>query len=790
MNGFFHWLIGFDPRRMEPGGKWGFRLLTPPEPWVLAIGLVLAIAVVALCYSREAAHRWTRVLLAFCRLSALLVVMGLFSQPALVYTRNQVYPTAVAVAVDRSASMALLERTTPGEITHQTRWQIAIDALTGPTNLLAQLAAQRELGLWDFADAARLRATVRTPADDPAARHEVASAQPNGPRTDIADALNAIFDASRGGRLAAIVLVSDGRQTAPTSIEPAIAAAVERHIPIHTIAVGSSRGRRDVAVARAWTDGDAFVGDFTTLSARVVAEGYPGPTPVTLELRDVATGALLALRRVEIDPRRPPADVELRFRPTQAGKLRLRLTALPRADEDDADNNSADASIQVHDEKIRVLYVESEPRFEYRFLKNTLLREPTLESSILLLSAARDFPQDGTHPIRRFPVSPQELAEYQVVILGDIDPRGDWVSPAQLRMLADFVSSRGGGIAFIAGEHNTLARLRGTPLEKLVPVRIAADSKPQPAAPITESFTPRLTAAGRRHPLFRLEFDSNNATNTSDGAADLLSRLPGWYWFASTPGPVPGAETLVEHPTQVSSDGPLPLVTLGRCGAGRTFYQGTDDTWRWRQHQGESYYDAYWVKIIRLLGREARIGPQHRWRLETDQRQNRIGEPIHLVLTAEDAATAGTSQELTARLSVADGDLVETIKLQRTDPSARTFDASFWPSTPGRYQATADVSVETPSHPTVTVVFDVDADAEERAQPAADHDFLQMISTRSGGKCVEPADAALLANLIPDRSVLVPDDIVQPLWDTKFALLLFVLPITLEWIVRKLRGLA
>ncbi len=790
MNRIIHWLIGFDPRRLEPGGKWAFRLLTPPEPWVLATGLVLAIAVVALCYSREATRRWPRVLLAFCRLSALLVVMGLFSQPALVYTRNQVYPTAVAVLVDRSASMALAERTTPDTGSHQTRWQLATNTLVGSSKLLEQLSPHREIALWDFADSARMLVNIKSGEDDTVARKEIAADQPAGPRTDVAGALNAVLDASRGGRLAAVVVLSDGRQTAPTSIEPAVAEAVERRVPIHTIVVGSSRGRRDIAIVRAWTDGDAFVGDFTSINARVVADGYAGPVPVTLELRDAATGGLLALRRVEIDPRKPAADLELRFRPTQPGKLRLRLTALPRADEDDSENNSAEASLLVHDEKIRVLYVDAEPRFEYRFLKNTLLREPTLESSILLLSAARDFPQDGTHPIRRFPVSPQELAEYQVVILGDIDPRGDWISPAQLRMLADFVSSRGGGIAFIAGEHNTLARLLGTPLEKLVPVRVSADSKPTATSPITESFTPHLTAAGRRHPLFRLDVDYSETPGAAEKPTDVLSRLPGWYWFAPAPGAVPGAEILVEHPSQVSSDGPVPLVALGRYGAGRTYYQGTDDTWRWRQHQGEGYYDAYWVKVIRLLGREARLGPLHRWRLETDQRQNRIGEPIHLVLTAEDAATAGTSQELSARLTADDGDLIESIKLQRTDPSARTFDASFWPSAPGRYRATADVSVETPSHPPVTATFEVDADAEERTQPAADRDFLQMISARTGGKCVDPADAASLVNLIPDRSILVPDDLVQPLWDTKFALLLFVLPITLEWIVRKLRGLA
>src|SRR5262249_48774965 len=156
------------------------------------------------------------------------------------------------------------------------------------------------------------------------------------------------------------------------------------------------------------------------------------------------------------------------------------------------------------------------------------------------------------------------------------------------------VSVRGGGVGFIAGEHAMPAKLRGTALEKLLPVQVDPAYVSRQNAAITEPFSPRLTAGGRRNPLLQFELD-----RSTDGSADgdIFARLPGLYWHARVTGALPGAETLVEHPTEAGPDGDTPLVVLGRYGSGRTFYQGSDDTWRWRQYKGEGFYDAYWVKI-------------------------------------------------------------------------------------------------------------------------------------------------------------------------------------------------
>src|SRR4029453_5528316 len=107
-------------------------------------------------------------------------------------------------------------------------------------------------------------------------------------------------------------------------------------------------------------------------------------------------------------------------------------------------------SMHVVSRPLRVLYVEGYPRWEYRFVKELIRREKSIESSVMLISASSDFAQEGNVPITRLPRSPEEFAAYDVVILGDV-PAG-FFSPEQLEMLRDHVAERGAGLLCIAGE--------------------------------------------------------------------------------------------------------------------------------------------------------------------------------------------------------------------------------------------------------------------------------------------------------------------------------------------------
>ena len=119
--------------------------------------------------------------------------------------------------------------------------------------------------------------------------------------------------------------------------------------------------------------------------------------------------------------------------------------------------------------KIKLLYVDGYPRWEYRYLSQAMVRDPAIDVSCLLTSADPGYaqradppdPKSGfPGPIDRFPNSPEGLAKYDVVLLGDVDPRE--FSDGQFRMLIEFVAQTGGGFGMVAGPRFSPAAYRST----------------------------------------------------------------------------------------------------------------------------------------------------------------------------------------------------------------------------------------------------------------------------------------------------------------------------------------
>src|SRR5207237_10164805 len=148
-------------------------------------------------------------------------------------------------------------------------------------------------------------------------------------------------------------------------------------------------------------------------------------------------------------PDENPVEAELQFKADEIGQLDLVVEAVKQAGEVDDEDNVRTAQLAVLDAKIAVLYVDGYPRWEYRYLKNEMIRDQTVDISCLLTSADPTFAQEGDRPIRRFPESIEEMMDYDVVLFGDVDPRQ--FSDAQLQLVADFVNRRGGGVGMGAG---------------------------------------------------------------------------------------------------------------------------------------------------------------------------------------------------------------------------------------------------------------------------------------------------------------------------------------------------
>ena len=146
-----------------------------------------------------------------------------------------------------------------------------------------------------------------------------------------------------------------------------------------------------------------------------------------------------------------PGDVRLRATLTVDGTDATGTGASGVEQTDD--DNVALAELRVIRRQLRVLLVAGSTFPEVQFLRNTLLRDKTVELSTWLMTADAEYRHPGDTPIRRLPQTAAELNEYDALVLYDPDPDG--FPPGFGELMQGFVGEAGGGIVYIAGEQHT-----------------------------------------------------------------------------------------------------------------------------------------------------------------------------------------------------------------------------------------------------------------------------------------------------------------------------------------------
>ena len=108
-----------------------------------------------------------------------------------------------------------------------------------------------------------------------------------------------------------------------------------------------------------------------------------------------------------------------------------------------------------------------------------------------------------------FPKTREELFAYRAIILGSVEAAS--FSPDQLRMLADFVSKRGGGLLMLGGRRSFAeGGWAGTPVAEVLPVELDESARGKSA----EEFFCARRRSTRRAPASPIRSRSSPTTET------------------------------------------------------------------------------------------------------------------------------------------------------------------------------------------------------------------------------------------------------------------------------------
>jgi uncharacterized membrane protein len=825
-----------------------FTLLSGTAAFNLALA-ALALAVVAYVYPREGRSAGVRVSLGVIRAALLAFVIALLNRPVLNLGQDLVDPSVLAVLVDDSISMSVRDLRPDDAENSPSRLEGVVDLLTRDDQaLVRRLAAQHQVRFYEFDGTARQQgpgvgdgrgdappdaaAAVAIPPELTAA---IRGLKPEGQTTAVLPSLIGVMEELQGQRLAGVVLITDGVETAAATgrTDELLKRLRGFNARVYPVAVGSEKAPTNIAIESVNVQDAVFVDDIVLFRMTVRGSGFPANHPVTVSLKTAGGAPLLdaagkpAQRTVNL-PDANPMEVELAFKPDRVGTLEIQAVAERQAGEIDPRDNVRPTQVAVLDAKINVLYVDGYPRWEYRYLKNEMMRDRTVNISLLLTSADPAFAQEGDAPdppsgidagsrfpgpIKRFPETMDELMRYDVVVFGDVDPRQ--FSDRQLQLLTEFVARKGGGFGMVAGPRWSPHAFRNAPIEAILPVNIARAQPDTDTGVITEGFRPALTKAGAASSIFRFLPDrAANETFIAEGLEPLF-----WYCRGVTVKPGVG-EVYAEHPVETAPDGrKAPLLVLGRFGAGRTLFSAVDDSWRWRYYTGESIFDTYWVQQLRHLARSRKIG-QRRFNFTTDRDTYTLGEPVRLELNVLDPVLA---QQLPADIHVQvvdeSGQAVRRERLERQETPPDTYAASFTADRVGRYAIRlpalgggggggAAAPTTGPAAPTTAPAGAAGGAAEdapldlpievivprlELVKPAVDMALLRQVAARderTGQPIVlDLAGAARLPELIPSAARTIPILTPEPLWDAPLAFLIFIVLLTAEWVLRKMYGM-
>ncbi len=717
--------------------------------WLFILLGVAAVAYAVVVYRRTEAPLTVRYrsLLTGLRALALLTLIAILCRPVVSLALAGGAARGVLVLLDRSESMVL-----PGRDAGGTRDDELRRAAVG---IRSELGGSYPVTFRPFEQAVG-------PEVDPGA-----VPPPTGAGTDLAGALEEGMAQGPAGRPGAMILVSDGAATEGPDPVPL---ARRLGIPIQAVALGSPRPVPDLALTRVRVNREAFTGERTPLEAVLRLQGLPGST-VRVQLLDVTDQPVeLASAQAALEPDGAEHRVDLSFVPSQPGLrfLEVRVPGLP--DEATAANNRRLVAVMVREEKTGALILTGNLTWDHTFIRRALEADSTLSVTAAFWKGGRFQAVPGSKPVP--PLSASGLRDVRLIVLDHVTP--GQLGPEGARAVAGFVHA-GGGLFMVSGSATgDLGSWRGSALADLLPVQLSVTGG-------GDEEQLRLTPDGRRSVLF-------------DPAVPGAPPLDAWadlppVGVAEELGPLKGrAEALlVDTPAQ----GNRAVLSWMRSGQGRVLLFAGAGMWKWDFAGAEHgptgrIMPGWWRRAAHWLAR-----PDLETRVDVHPEDYVVarGKPVTFVARVTDEAyrpIPDAEVEVTVTPAAASDQEPQSVSLSGSEG---ILSGAFENLDPGRYRFTGRARSGSNALGTVEGVFAVDSLGTEMERLEADHELLARVAEAGNGRLWSPDSLGALGDTFRSISQAEEERVQVALWDSPWVFALFVLFASLEWLLRRRRGL-
>ena len=742
-----------------------FTFATSRSTMVILV-IVAAVAAASLITYRaikSEGHPRERVVLVALRLALLLLILFCLFRPSLVLRAAVPQQNFLGILIDDSRSMTIADRDGKPR-TDFVQQQFA------PGGALEQALSQRfVLRYFRFSSSAdRLAGTT--------------DLKYGGTATHLGQALERARDELSGLPLAGLVMVTDGADTSADTLDESLASLKARQIPVFPVGVGADRFARDIQVTRVETPRSTLKGTSLAVDVVISQTGYAGST-VALQVED--EGRIVSSQDVLLPPDGQSATVRVNFTANDAGARLFRFQVAPQQGEQVTQNNGRDAMVEVGDGRERVLYMEGEPRPEMKFVRRAVSDDPNLSVTILQRTAEEKYLRlDVGSPdevVGGFPKTREELFAYRAIILGSVEAAS--FSPDQLRMLADFVSKRGGSLLMLGGRRSFAeGGWAGTPVAEVLPVEFDGGARgTSNAQGYLAHLAVRPTAAGAVYPVTQL------AADPKASAAKWVD-MPQVTAVNQVRSVKPGATILLSGTTETRQE--QVVLAFQRYGRGKSLAFPIQDSWLWKMDAAIPVEDmthaTFWRRLVRWLV----DGVPDPVAITSSIDRVEPGEPLRLTAEVVDPAFVEVNDaQVLAQVTSPSGKTTE-IPLEWTVSKDGEYKGQFVPDEPGTYTVKTSAMRDGKELGASTMHARASAGDAEYFDAAMRSTLLTRVAEDTGGQFFTTDTASALPEAInySGRGVTVVEE--RDLWDMPILLIALLGLIAAEWSYRRQRGLA
>ncbi|MFL6215340.1 MAG: glutamine amidotransferase [Blastocatellia bacterium] len=736
-----------------------------PSVWSLAALAVVLAALLYYLYAGQSVRlraNW-RVALITIRLALLVVIVFCLMRPVIVVPSVVPQSSYVAVLMDDSASMNLIDEG------GRTRLDSVKQLMSPDGTFLARLADRFKVRAFKFSSSAeRVQAAT-----------ELSGA---GDQTNLMAALEQAEREAAGLPLSGIVVMSDGAANGDNETAQSLAATLSnlrsRGLPVFTVGVGPQALDGDIELLRATAPRRVLSG--SPVTAEVLVRGG-GQRSVKIDLME--DNHLLRSQEVPV-PGDATSVARVTFTPSSPGLHRYTLNAPPSPDDPVKDNNAVELLVEVVDAQPRILYIEGEPRWEYGKLRASIAEEKNIVLASVLRSADGKFYRQGIEKaddlVAGFPKSEEELFAYDAIIIGSVE--ATFFTFDQLKTIEQFVSRRGGTLIALGGTKSFNAGGYGnTPLADLLPVYINGNATPGD----NQEFKAAPADRGRDHPAARL-------AEQADANQKAWEQMPALTLPEVINDVKPGATVILEGRSSKDRNRVAPLLVEERYGRGRTMALMAEDTWRWRMmlESSNKSFETFWRNLMRYAVDNVRRPVEastERTFYDTNtavQLRAEVGDEKYLPIP---------NAQVTAHITSPTGRATDVELKPVSENGFEGYAAPYRPDEQGAYRvevtATARGAQAKALRPVQTsfLVGPLNREARDAAQ---NRELLKRIAADTGGHYYTLSNAEDLIEDLTHTDGAGSIRETKELWDMPINFLLVIALAGGEWFIRKRKGLA